>query len=162
MPSYRLVVCDRWAAAQLSLILVAACSVTGCREQTGPIAQEQTNLSWLGSMYGMYIGAHQGQPPQTIEELQKFVAQRTTADELSRLKASDVNQLFVSPRDGKPFEMVTYKTIPPPVGGEPPPVVLYEAVGQNGERAVAFLGGNTQVLTESELSQMLPAGSQAR
>jgi hypothetical protein len=144
------------------MLLLVVCTVISCRQQTGPISQEQTNLSWLGSMYAMYIGANQGQPPQTIDDLRKFVIQRTSAAELSRLKVSDVNQLFISPRDGKPFVMVSYKKLPTREGGQQPPVVLYEADGQNGERAVAFPGGNTQVVNASELSSLLPATSGTR
>ena len=144
------------------LILLAGCLLTGCGEQSGPIAQEQTNLSWLGNMYGRYIGAHQGQPPQSVDEFRKFVSERTDSAELQRLRASDVNELFRSPRDGKPFELVVYRKLPAPAGGEPQPVVLYEAAGKNGERAVAFLGGGTQVVNDSELQTMLPAGARSR
>jgi hypothetical protein len=153
--------CVRRFTWKHSIILLAA-SMMGCRAETGPIAQEQTNLAWLGSMYAMYIGAHDGQPPQTIDELRKFVAERTSAAELARLKANDISQLFTSPRDGKPFVMVQYKKLPPREGGQPSPVVLYEAAGQSGERAVAFLGGNTQVVNEGELPKLLPAGSGSR
>src|SRR2546423_798135 len=86
--------------------LVVALLVASCRRASGPIAQEQTNLSWLGSMYGMYIAEHQGHAPKTIDELHKFVEQTTTAEQLARLKVANVNELFVSPRDGKPFAMV--------------------------------------------------------
>jgi hypothetical protein len=147
---------------RVSVLFVTASWAIGCAPETGPIAQEQTNLAWLGSMYGMYIGAHQGQPPQSVDELRKFVTERTDAAELSRLKVSDVKQLFTSPRDGKPFVMVNHKKLPPREGGQPPPVVLYEAVGEGGERAVAFLGGGTQVVNESELTKLLPAASGAR
>ena len=148
--------------APFSWLVLVAASFSGCGKESGPIAQEQTNLAWLGNMYGQYIGANQGNPPQTVGELRKFVAARTTPEELARLKAASVDELFTSPRDGKPFEMVTYKELPPPEGGKPSPVVLYESVGQNGERAVAFLGGNTRTVSESELTQMLPAGSRPR
>ena len=142
-------------------LLLAIC-IASCQKESGPIAQEQTNLAWLGNMYGQYIGANQGKPPQTIDELRRFVAARTTPEELARLKVASVEELFTSPRDGKPFEMVTYRELPPPAGGQPPPLVLYESVGQNGQRAVAFLGGNTRTVSESELSQLLPAGARAR
>ena len=68
-----------------------------------------------------------------------------------------MSELFVSPRDGKPFAMVSYDKLPPLAGGEPPPVVLYETEGQNGERAIAFLGGGTRTVDEAELQKMLPA-----
>jgi hypothetical protein len=146
--------------AQVSVLALIVCG--GCGKDSGPIAQEQTNLAWLGSMYGRYIGANQGKTPQTIDELKKFVAARTNQDQLARLKVASVEELFTSPRDGKPFEMVTYKELPAPAGGQPAPIVLYESVGQNGQRAVAYLGGNTRTVNESELAQMLPVVARPR
>jgi hypothetical protein len=143
--------------AGLVTVLVVACLFTGCRRKaTGPIAQEQTNLSWLSSKYGMYISQQGGRAPKTIDDLRKFVEATTTTEQLSRLKVAKAGDLFISPRDGKPFAMVSYDKFPPPVAGQPPPIVLYETVGQNGQRSIAFLGGDTQTVDESELQKMLP------
>lgn len=143
--------------AKLLAVLLVACVPEGCSKSSGPIAQEQTNLSWLGSMYRMYISQQQGHAPKTIDDLRKFVETNTTPDQLSRLKAANVGALFVSPRDGKPFVMISYEKLPPRAGGQPPPIVLYEAVGQNGQRSIAYLGGDTTTVDESELQKMLPA-----
>jgi hypothetical protein len=141
--------------------LIVAALLAGCRRPTGPIAQEQTNLSWLGSMYRSYASQNQGHPPKSIEELRKFVEKTASAEQLSRLKVANVNELFTSPRDGKPFALVTYDKIPVPAAGQSPPIVLYEAEGHGGQRAVAFLGGGTKTLDESELKQALPAPGKA-
>jgi hypothetical protein len=140
------------------LILCLASSLAGCRARTGEVSPVQTNLSWLGSMYGMYIGTHKGESPKTIDDLRKFVERKTSAEQLARLKVANVSELFVSPRDGKRFVMISYAKLPAPIGGEPAPVVLYEAAGQGGMRAVAYLGGGTGELDEAELKSMLPTG----
>lgn len=143
----------------ISGALLFAILLTSCRRASGPIAQEQTNLSWLASMYGMYIAQHQGRAPKNLDELHKFVEQSTTADQLARLKVANVNELFVSPRDGKPFALVSYDKMPALKGGEPPPVVLYEAQGQNGKRAIAYVSGGTggtRTVDEQEFQKMLP------
>lgn len=146
---------DRHAGV-VSLILIALCAGCGQR-QSGPVAQEQTNLGWLGSMYGMYIGQHKGETPKTIDDLRAFVEKTMTAEKLARLKVANVGELFISPRDGQPFTLVSYAKLPPPAGGQPAPVVLYETEGQNGRRAVAFLGGSTRTVDEQELQKLLPA-----
>lgn len=140
-----------------SLLLLGVVFLTGCGRKTGPIAQEQTNLGWLGSMYRQYIGQNKGLAPKSVDELRKFVEKTTTAEQLARLKVSNAGELFTSPRDGKPFAMVPYDKLPATAAGAPPPVVLYEAQGQNGQRAVAFLGGGTKSVDETELQKMLPA-----
>jgi hypothetical protein len=146
----------RWSTSLILLSLLA----TGCgQKKSGPVAQELRNLGWLGSMYGQYISQNGGKAPKNVEELQKFVEKQTKPDELGRLKVASVKELFVSPRDGKPFKMVSYAKMPPPAPDKPPPVVFYEEVGKDGEKAVAYLGGGTQFVPESTLQMMLPAGS---
>jgi hypothetical protein len=156
---------ERFGLGQLRLVyiripfvvLLGAIILAGCSHKTGPIAQEQTNLAWLGSMYRQYIGENKGRAPKSVDELQKFVEKVTTAEQLTRLKVANAKELFVSPRDGKPFAMVSYSKMPTTVAGAPPPIVLYEAQGQNGQRGVAFLGGGTKSVDESDLQKMLPA-----
>lgn len=141
-----------WPGAVVAFVLCAGCGTP----KSGPIAPEQTALSWLGTMYGMYIGQHGGETPKSADDLRKFVEKTVKPDTLSRLKVSNVEGLFVSPRDGKPYVLVSYAKLPPPVGGQPAPIALCEAEGQGGKRAVAFVGGNTQQVTEQELQKLLP------
>jgi hypothetical protein len=131
--------------------------LAGCGEQAEQGDPVHTHLGWLGRKYAMYVGRNHGQTPKTIEDLRKFVETSTTPEELSRLGVSDIGQLFNSPRDGKPFRLVSYAKLPPPAMGEPPPLVLYEEVGENGKRAVAYLGGATDELDEAALQKLLPA-----
>ena len=53
--------------------LLRSCCCLELPPANGPIDQKQTNLSWLGSMYAMYISQNQGHPPKTIDELRKYV-----------------------------------------------------------------------------------------
>ena len=138
-------------------VLLVACILSACsRKPSGPIAQEQTNLSWLGSKYAMYISQQGGHAPKTVDDLRKFVEATTTPEQLARLKVAKAGDLFVSPRDGKPFAMISYDKFPSPAAIQSSPVVLYETVGQNGRRSIAFMGGGTKTVDESELQKMLP------
>jgi hypothetical protein len=138
------------------LVLALGLIVAGCSERTGEVSQAQTSLGWLGSMYGMYISQNGGEAPKSIEDLQKYVAKKATPERLAQLGVASAGELFVSPRDGQPYSLVKYAELPPP-GTAPPPIVLYESVGKNGRRAVAQLGGGTDIIDEEQLSQMLPA-----
>jgi hypothetical protein len=152
---------SRWCrnSSTVALLLMLLVAFASCRGQTGPVAQEQTNLGWLGSAYGMFIGAHRGRTPKNVDEFRKFVEKRMSPEELTRLKVAKAGDLFVSPRDGKPFQMVAYAKLPPLAAGEPPPIVFYEQVGKDGERAIAYLGGGTRTVDEPTLQKMLPAAS---
>jgi hypothetical protein len=147
---------------KLTFVTLVLASLTSCGRQSGPVAQEQTNLSWLGSMYRTYVVQNQGRPPKNLDELRKFVEAKTTTEQLARLKVANPGELFVSPRDGKPFAMVSYAKVPDPAAGSPPPVVLYEVEGQNGERAVSFLGGGTKSVDETEFRQLVPAQAKGK
>ena len=133
--------------------------LVSCGRQSGPLAQEQINLSWLGQMYGKYISQNNGEPPKSIAEFQKFVEKKTSPERLDHLKVANVNDLFVSPRDGKPFTMVSYDKLPPMKAGEQPPVVLYETDGRDGRRAIALLGGATRTVDNGEVQKMVPASA---
>jgi len=122
----------------------------------------QSNLGWLGSKYGMFVGAHRGRPPKNLDEFRKFVEKQITPAEYERLKAKSVDELFTSPRDGKPFKMVVYTKLPAMTAGQPPPpppVVFHEEIGQEGSLAVAYLGGNTKTLDQAQLKSLLPGNS---
>lgn len=123
------------------------------------MSQVQTNLGWLGSKYARFVSSYSGRPPKNLDEFRKYVEKKTTAAELERLKVKNAGELFHSPRDGKPLKMVTYTRLPPLVAGQPSPVVFYEEVGQDGKRAIAYLGGNTQTVDEATLQSLLPAAS---
>jgi len=130
-------------------------SLAGCGGERGEVSEVQTHLGWLGSMYGMFISQNGGETPKSLDDLRTFVAKKTTPEQLSRLGVASADELFVSLRDGKPYVLVSYSKLPPPGLGLPP-IVLYEAIGQDGRRAVAFLGGGTDTVDEVKLSQLLP------
>jgi hypothetical protein len=106
-------------------------------------------------MYGTYISQNGGNTPKSLDDLKKFVSKKATAERLTALGVGNVDELFNSPRDGKPFVLVSHAKLPPP-GTSPPPVVLYEAEGKGGQRAVAFLGGITEMMDDSRFSQLVP------
>jgi hypothetical protein len=138
------------------VVLAVVVSLVGCRQKSGPIAQEQVNLAWLGQMYAKYASQNNGAPPKTIDDFQKFVEQKTNAERLANLKVASANELFISPRDSKPFTMVVYDKLPTMKAGEQPPVVLYESEGKSGRRAIALLGGVTRTVDEAEVQKMVP------
>ena len=137
------------------LLLWVVVALAGCRKG-GEVSPLQTNLGWLGSLYGMYISQNGGKAPRSIDDLEAYAARKATPQRLAALGVSSVEELFKSPRDGKAYELVVYAKLPPP-GTSPPPIVLYEVDGKDGQHAVAYLGGTTDTLDQATLTQQLPA-----
>ena len=136
--------------------------LASCGRPSGPLAQEQTNLTWLGQMYGKYISQNKGEPPKSIDDFRKFVEKKTSSERLANLNVANAGELFISPRDGKPFKMVSYVKLPAMKVGEPPPIVLYETEGRDGRRAVALLGGVTRTVDDAEVQKTVPPQAKRR
>jgi hypothetical protein len=144
---------------QLVLVGSLIAALPGCGRQGAEVRPVQNKLGWLGSMYGMYVAENQGRTPRKLDDFKKYIEKRTTAEQLSRLGVSSVEELFTSPRDGKPFQLIAYETLPPREADKDAPIVLYETQGADGRRAIAYLGGATMTVDENVLPQMLPASS---
>jgi hypothetical protein len=155
-------VCSVSSSSRCRGLLLIACLagvIAGCGGQTGgEVSQVQSNLGWLGSKYAMFVGSHRGRAPKNIDEFRQYVEKKTTSQELERLKVKSVDELFISPRDGKPVKMITYSKLPAFVGGQPPPVVFHEEAGKDGKLTIVYLGGNTQTVDAADLQTLLPVG----
>jgi hypothetical protein len=129
----------------------------GCGKPS-PSAEAITHarLDRLGFLYGRYASQHHGQPPKDLATLKKFAEREISAEELSRMGTSDVADMFISLRDNQPFGMATFAKIPAP-GAHAPPIVLYEREGQNGLRAVVYLGGGTSEMKAEEFAKAVPS-----
>lgn len=138
-------------AVGLLLMLATSCSQPS---RGNPIVEAR--LGRLGLCYGLYAGSHEGKPPNHIDQLREYVERSTSPEQLSALNVDRAAELFVSPRDGQPYKMIALPRLPPPVGGQPPPVVLYEEQGEQGKRYVAYLGGGVEEVDADKFKQLVP------
>jgi hypothetical protein len=113
--------------------------------------REESNLKPLAVFYGKYIGQHRGQPPASEKELKEFI-RSAGADQLASFNVADVDSLFVSPRDQKPYVVLYGRAAP--VGKDR--VVAYEQKGKNGKRFVANDLGQIQEVDEARFKEMVP------
>lgn len=118
-------------------------------------AMNKSNIQRLANLYSAHQTYRNGRGPSDENEFKNFIA-NFDADKLTMMgvKANDLNALFTSERDGKPFK-VRYN-----VGGGRGSVdaVAFEQVGKDGKRQVAFTG-NTKVDEVDEVTyQQLWAG----
>ncbi len=137
-------------AVGLCLGAVIACLVPlGCGgTQTATEEQEKSNLKPLAILYGKFLPPHRGQPPANEDELKQFI-KSLSKEELDSLGVTDVDSLFVSSRDGKPYKIVYG-------GAKTPEIVAYEQEGVEGKRFVADNLGGVRSVDEAEFKKLVP------
>jgi hypothetical protein len=131
-------------------------AVSGCGHADDSNAQSEARLSKLGLSYALLAGNNSGTPPSRVEELRHYLEQATSKAQLKAMGVTDAGEMFISPRDGKPYKMIALPRLPPPAAGQPPPVVLYEQVGWQGKRYVAYLGGGVEEVDVDKFQQLVP------
>ena len=120
------------------LVLLCLTSlVIGCGRSEPSVADvNNTNIKRLRGAYGMFLIAHGLKGPQSEEELKEFL--RTDKGALTKLErmglaVDDIDAIFVSERDGKPFK-VRYGL--EGIGDHP---MVFESEGVDGRRLIAFV-----------------------
>jgi len=66
-----------------------------------------------------------------------------TPERAAGVSAAEIDTLFVSPRNGQPYD-VRYNDPPPPEGPQGPLAVVVERVGKGGMRFVAYSTGKIE------------------
>ncbi len=125
----------------------------GARES---LQREQSTLKPLAILYGQYIGQHRGQVPPNEEAFRKFVEQEAPKMK-GQFTFSTIEELFVSPRDGKPYKILygeAAKKGPP--GPDGSPLIAYEQQGQGGRRWIASAMGAIEEVDETRFKQLVP------
>jgi hypothetical protein len=138
----------RAAALRISLA-AAACWWTGagCQSSAPPPTQQEVHLKQLAVFYGQYTGAHQGNGPRNEADFKAFIKKRAAG-----IKDEEVNALFVSPRDQKPY-VIAYNVRLGAMPQSGPPFVAHEETGVEGKYFAADALGGVQEVDQAELQQ---------
>jgi hypothetical protein len=111
--------------------------IVGCNGQKPVDVSElnKTNIAKLRNAYSIYMNQHQFTGPKNEKELKDFVKSDLTAKVLLErmgVKPDDIDGIFVSDRDGKPFK-VRWGLL-----GMADFPIVFEAEGKDGKRMVAY------------------------
>ena len=121
----------------------------GCSGPPGPNVPDRVPLRQLAILYGKYRHSHHGQPPADEAQFKQFIksldARQLTA---AGVTAAEVDTLFVSPRDGQPYE-IRYDTSPAKGPEGTAAAVVVERVGAGGKRFVAYSTGQVEEIDEA-------------
>lgn len=129
-------------------IILAVCA-TGCSsESTGPDSGSQ-NVQLVADYYSLFLKENR-RLPKDEAEFKNFLGPVVAED--AKAKGKTVEELLISPRDGKPLVLFT-KENPPPEGAA---LAVYEQVGKNGSRYLADTAGNIQEVDEVTFRTLVP------
>ena len=120
----------------------------GCNPPAEPeaVQQQLASMRGLAVSYGQYCSQHRGRPPRSEEAFKKFIESQGDAF-LESFGATEIDDLFVSPRDGEPY-VVVY--------GKKAEVVAYEQTGADGMRFVAYDIGAVEEIDEATFEEKVP------
>ena len=143
----------------LVLVFAGTCLVvsTGCGSSSTPESvmaeMNNQNIKRLANMYLMYQEEHNWQGPEDEESLKTFIREyRPKILNRMGIDPAKTDDLFVNERDGEPFK-IRYG-VPGSMMGCPEPAV-FEAVGKNGKKMVAFLNMVQREVDEAEYNDLL-------
>jgi hypothetical protein len=146
----------------LSLFLGAlTLGCSGCQQVGSSGGAPNKELQQLGNQYMEFFRAR-AKTPADEAELKEFIAANMTDVKREILGISDVNKLFTSTRDNKPFVVrygITITETAPAPGSEPVvqgTVVAYEAAGSGGYRQVFTSLGELTELKFDDLVKVVP------
>ena len=137
----------------LTLAILSYSLSLGCERTESFSKTESSNLKPLAVMYGRFISSNAGRGPKDEAELKAFIKSRPS-DELSNLNASDVESLFVSSRDKKPYKLKF--DAKPLVPGQSANIFAWEQDGIDGKRFVAGTLGEILEVDPEKFRQLVP------
>lgn len=121
--------------------------VVGCGGKNAGPSRERADINAIATAYRSYAQARGG-PPQNEQLLREFI-QSLPDEKRTALHATDIDSVFVSPRDKKPY-FVAYgeKT-----KGRIPHYFIYEQEGSGGKRWAACSMGYVSEVNQAELDK---------
>ena len=126
----------------------------GCGGGSKEFTVTETNLKQLAILYGQYLASNRGKAPSSEPEFKNFL-KKMDRERLEAFQVTDIDKLFVSPRDNQPY-VVVYRG----QGGLGPPggatVIAYEQTGVDGKRYVALSNTAVEEMDEEKFRQAVP------
>ncbi|MFO0912137.1 MAG: hypothetical protein U0795_04230 [Pirellulales bacterium] len=141
-----------WALCLLLMVGALGCGEPKTSDET---AAGQRNMTFLARFYGRYQAMSRGVLPPSEEAFRKFLAMEQIAEEVKGTGITNIEDLFVSPRDKQKY-VIQYKTRPNNPGLNNDPIFAYEAVGVDGKRFAASLSGAVEELDAEQFKAAVP------
>lgn len=120
--------------------------LTGCPAEQPVVSESQDgSMRALAMGYGQFVAQNRGRPPKNEAQFRKFFEANPLF--LDGFGVESIDDVFVSPRDNEPYEIVY---------GKRAKIVAYEKVGVDGKRIVADDLGIVQEVDEAQFAELVP------
>jgi hypothetical protein len=133
----------------VTLLLLFVAVAFGCGERNSNSELHESNLRVVAVLYSQFVSAHGGEIPRNADDFRNFVLSLGPGV-LARAGLSGVNELLLSNRDGKPFN-VHYKDVDWKLNH----VIAYEQEGAGGMRCIASDLGAVSEITDEQFQSRL-------
>lgn len=133
------------------LVLALAGCGGGGDGSAGMHESDTTTMCAMSGLYGQYLGQHKNQPPPNEKAFRDYL--NTKQDDLQRVGLT-IDQMFVSPRNGEPFEWVYGRK--PPAGPAGMTYVGYEKTSVDGKRLVIATRGMYEEMDDAKFRTVFP------
>ena len=144
--------------AQLSTLLLLASSLlilAGCSDGVGTkiAALNETGIQRLVNCYTFYHVKNGYKGPKDEADFKKFIAMPGNEKGFERagIDTTDIDAMFISSRDEKPFR-VKYNVTGSSFGFSAP--IIFESEGVDGEIMVGFGGAKTELMSKEEADKL--------
>lgn len=131
--------------------LLAGCSGQNAQDKVASL--NDSNIKRVANLYMAYQRVHDWKGPQDEATFKNFIQKEMPAHRLEMMQVdpNDVDGLFRSERDDKPFK-IRYG-----IGGGPgwAVAVVFEESGNGGNRQVALTDGSVEEANEDRYAQLL-------
>lgn len=138
------------------LILIGLLAISGCWNRVNPNSMianaNNSNVKRLATMYSIFQTQHGFRGPNDEAALRQFIGQQDPQRmKVAGIDISDVDSLFISERDNKPFNIrYGVNTV---MRGPAMPVV-FESEGVEGKRQVGFTNGPMREVDSAEYEEL--------
>jgi hypothetical protein len=140
-----------------TFVLGSFVAAPGCGRQPDPAAivaaMNDSNIRRVANLYTAFQLRNGGRGPKNEGEFKQFIQQTMSKRKLEMMQVdpNNVEALFRSERDGKPF-VVRYGVSGGLTSTEP---VVFEQEGRDGMRQVAFTNGPVEDANNSRYEELL-------
>ena len=151
MRNSRISYLNGFVTALLALAVLSGC--TGSVDPSNAVAAaNSSNIQRVANLYLAYQGDNNWVGPTDEEKFREFI-RNLSPQILNRISVDPANldQVFVSERDGQPFK-IRYKVVGNSMGSTEP--VVFESVGVDGQRMVGTLGMTQLEVDDAEYESL--------
>lgn len=134
-----------------TLLAVALALLSGCESKGNDAAARQ--LSHIRLLTNLYVKACSQLHHNPKDEAEFKQAIAASDVKLENLKVDNIDELFISERDGKPLIVIYGDRLPISE------VVVYEQEGVNGLREVGYTLGKVSDVDAAEFAKLVPDAS---